>query len=86
MPPANREGDSRRLCNQTFFTRIAIDDADELRVANDWPFEMLLTREVSTNALNWAENGDEARTPANDFVGEGSSRASGGPGGARTRI
>ena len=29
--------------------------------------------EVNANALNWTQNGDKARTPANDSIGKGSS-------------
>ena len=34
---------------------------------------MLLDHEVNANALNWAQNADKARTPANDSAGKGSS-------------
>lgn len=36
------------------------------------PFEVLLDPEVNANALNWTQNSDKARTPANDSVGKGS--------------
>ncbi len=64
---------NRRLCNQAFFTKIYIDEDNELRVENNRPFEMLLDPEVNANALNWTQNGDKARTPANDSIGKGSS-------------
>src|SRR5690606_38126082 len=64
---------NRRLCNQSFFTKVYIDEDDNLRVENNRPFEMLLNSGVNANALNWAQNGDKARTPANDSVGKGSS-------------
>ena len=34
---------------------------------------MLLNPEINANTLNWAQNADKARTPANDSVGKGSS-------------
>ncbi len=55
------------------FTKVYIDEDDEIRVENNRPFEMLLDPEVNANALNWAQNADKARTPANDSVGKGSS-------------
>src|SRR5690606_14445471 len=64
---------NRRLCNQAFFTKVYIDEDNELRVENNRPFEMLLDPEVNANALNWTQNGDKARTPANDSIGKGSS-------------
>ncbi len=64
---------NRRLCNQAFFTKVYIDEDDQLRVENNRPFEMLLDPEVNANALNWTQNDDKARTPANDSVGKGSS-------------
>ncbi|MCP2331010.1 hypothetical protein [Actinoalloteichus caeruleus] len=64
---------NRRLCNQAFFTKVYIDEDDELRVENNRPFEMLLAPQVNANALNWTQNSDKARTPTNDSVGKGSS-------------
>ena len=64
---------NRRLCNQAFFTKVYVDEDNELRVENNRPFEMLLDPEVNANALNWTQNGDKARTPANDSIGKGSS-------------
>ncbi len=64
---------NRRLCNQAFFTKVYIDEDDELRVENNRPFEMLLDPEINANALTWAENADKARTTTNDSVGKGSS-------------
>ena len=34
---------------------------------------MLLDPEIDDNALNWTQNGDKARAPANDSVGKDSS-------------
>ena len=53
---------NRRLCNQAFFTKVYIEEDDELRVENNRPFEMLLDPEVNADALTWAENADKART------------------------
>ena len=64
---------NRRLCNQAFFTKVYIDEDDQLRVENNRPFEMLLDPEVNADALTWAENADKARTPALDSSGQGSS-------------
>ncbi len=46
---------NRRLCNQAFFTKVYIEEDDELRVENNRPFEMLLDPEVNADALTWAE-------------------------------
>ena len=64
---------NRRLCNQALFTKIYIDEDNELRVENARPFEMLLDPEVNADALTWAENADKARTPAIDSMSQGSS-------------
>lgn len=64
---------NRRLCNQALFTKVYIDEDDELRVENNRPFEMLLDPEINANALTWAENADKTRTTTNDSVGKGSS-------------
>jgi site-specific DNA recombinase len=64
---------NRRLCNQALFTKVYVDEDDELRVENARPFEMLLAPEVNANALTWAADADKARTPANDSSGQGSS-------------
>ncbi len=64
---------NRRLCNQAFFTKIYVEEDDELRVEYQRPYEMLLDPEVSGNALNWAQDSNKARTPANDSSGKGSS-------------
>ena len=77
---------NRRLCNQAFFTKVYIEEDDELRAENNRPFEMLLDPEVNANALNWAQNADKARTPANDSIGKGSSLVRGvGPRGIEPR-
>src|SRR5690606_41565689 len=41
---------NRRLCNQAFFTKVYIDEDDNLRVENNRPFEMLLNSGVNANA------------------------------------
>ena len=64
---------NRRLCNQAFFTKVYVDEDDELRIENARPFEMLLDPEVNANALTWAADADKAGTPAIDSVGQGSS-------------
>jgi hypothetical protein len=64
---------NRRLCNQAFFTKVYIDEDDQLRVENNRPFEMLLDPEINANALNWAQDSNKTRTPANDSAGKGSS-------------
>jgi site-specific DNA recombinase len=64
---------NRRLCNQAFFTRVYVDEDDEVRVENARPFEMLLDPEVNANALSWTADADKARTSAIDSVGQGSS-------------
>lgn len=51
---------NRRLCNQAFFTKVCIDEDDELRVENNRPFVMLLDPEVNANALNWTQSSDKA--------------------------
>ena len=64
---------NRRLCNQAFFTKVYVDEDDELRVENNRPFEMLLDPQVNANALTWASDADKARTSTNVSVGKGSS-------------
>ena len=62
---------NRRLCNQAF-TKIYIDEDDQLRVENNRPFEMLLDPEINANALTWAQDSNKARTETIDD-GKGSS-------------
>ena len=64
---------NRRLCNQAFFTKVYIDEDNELRVEHNRPFEMLLDPQVNANALNWVQDSDKARTRANDSIGKGTS-------------
>ena len=64
---------NRRLCNQAFFTKVFIDEDNELRVEHNRPFEMLLDPQVNANALTWAADANKARTSANVSVGKGSS-------------
>ena len=64
---------NRRLCNQAFFTKVFIDEDNELRVEHNRPFEMLLDPKVNANALTWAADADNARTSTNVSVGKGSS-------------
>ncbi|WP_152024509.1 hypothetical protein [Tessaracoccus flavescens] len=64
---------NRRLCNQAFFTRVFIDEDNELRVEHNRPFEMLLDPQVNANALTWAADMNKARTSANVSIGKGSS-------------
>lgn len=64
---------NRRLCNQAFFTKIYVEENDELRVEHQRPYEMLTDPEVNANALTWVENNDKARTPALVHKGQGSS-------------
>ncbi len=42
---------NRRLCNQAFFTKVYIEEDDELRVESNRPFEMLLDSQVNADAL-----------------------------------
>ena len=63
---------NRRLCNQAFFTKVYIDEDDELRVEHNRPFEMLLDPQVNANALTWLAEDDKARTSTNIDVGKGS--------------
>ncbi len=46
----------RRLCSQAFFTKVFIDEDNELRV---------------DNALTWAADANKARTSDNVSVGKG---------------
>lgn len=64
---------NRRLCNQAFFTKVFIDEDNELRVEHNRPFEMLLDPQVNANALTWAADAHKARTSTNVSVGKGSS-------------
>lgn len=51
-----------RLCNQAFFTKIYIDEDNQLCVENNRPFEMLLDPQINANALTWAQDSNKART------------------------
>ena len=42
---------NRCLCSQAFFTRICIDEDEQLRVQSNESFEMLLDPETNANAL-----------------------------------
>ena len=64
---------NRRLCNQAFFTKVYIEEDDELRVENARPFDMLLDPAVNADALTWAADANKARTPAIDPSGQSSS-------------
>ena len=66
---------NRRVCNQAFFTKVYIDEDNELRVEHNRPFEMLLDPQVNANAnaLTWAADAHKARTSTNASVGKGSS-------------
>ena len=64
---------NRRLCNQAFFTKVFIDEDNELRVEHNRPFEMLLDPQVNANALTWAADAHKARTSTNVSIGKGSS-------------
>ncbi len=64
---------NRRLCNQAFFTKVYIDEDNELRVEHNRPFEMLLDPQVNANALTWAADTNKARASTNVSVGKGSS-------------
>ena len=75
---------NRRLCNQAFFTKVYIDEHNELRVEHNRPFEMLLDPQVNANALTWAADAHKARTSTNVSVGKGSSLVCGGAEGIRT--
>ncbi len=67
--------DNRRLCKQAFFTKVYVDEDDELHVGNARPFEMLLDSAVNAGARTWAADADKARAPALDSSGHGSSLA-----------
>ncbi len=58
---------------KAFFTKVFIDEDNELRVEHNRPFEMLLDPQVNANALTWAADANKARTSANVSAGKGSS-------------
>ena len=58
---------------KAFFTKVFIDEDNELRVEHNRPFEMLLDPKVNANALTWASDDNKARTSTNVSVGKGSS-------------
>ncbi|MEZ4588681.1 MAG: recombinase family protein [Gemmatimonadales bacterium] len=64
---------NRRLCNQAFFTKVYIDEDNEVRAENERPYDMLLDPQVNADALTWAANADKARTPTQHPLGQGSS-------------
>lgn len=63
---------NRRLCNHAFFTKVFIDEDNELRVEHNRPFEMLLDPRVNANALTWAADAHKARPSTNVSFGKGS--------------
>lgn len=52
------------MYNQAFFTKIYIDEGDQLRVENNRPFEILLDPQINANALTWTNDSNKARTEA----------------------
>lgn len=64
---------NRRLCDRSFFTKVFINEDDELRVEHNRPFDMLLDPQVNANALTWPADANKARTSTNVSVGKGSS-------------
>ena len=56
---------NRGLCNQAFFTKVYIDEDNEVRVEHNRHFEMLLDPQVNANALTSAADANKARTSAN---------------------
>ena len=50
------------MYNQAFFTKIYIDEGDQLRVENNRPFEILLDPQINANALTWTNDSNKART------------------------
>ena len=58
---------------KAFFTKVFIDEDNELRVEHNRSFEMLLDPQVNANALTWAADVNKARTSANVSIGKGSS-------------
>ena len=58
------------MYNQAFFTKIYIDEGDQLRVENNRPFEILLDPQINANALTWTNDSNKARTETiNDCKG-----------------
>ncbi len=55
---------TRRLCNQAFFTKIYIDEDGEIRTDLARPYNMLLDPVVHTQARRWVEDPDSYRGPA----------------------
>ena len=54
---------NRRLCNQALFTKIYIEEDDQLRVERARPFDMLPDSAVNANALTWAADADKRSVP-----------------------
>lgn len=76
---------NRRLCNQAFFTKVFIDEDNELRVEHNRPFEMQLDPQVNANALTWATDMEQGPNLDQRFHWQGFEPCAwGGPEGTRT--
>ena len=76
---------NRRLCNQAFFTKVFIDEDNELRVEHNRPFEMQLDPQVNANALTWAADMEQGPNLDQRFHWQGFEPCAwGGPEGTRT--
>ncbi|MGV1006060.1 MAG: hypothetical protein ACOYEV_15135 [Candidatus Nanopelagicales bacterium] len=57
---------NRRLCNQAFFTKLYLDEDNDLHAEYARPYEMLLDSSIHADALTWASTDDKARTSTID--------------------
>ena len=64
---------NRRLCNQAFFTKLYLDEDNDLHAEYARPYEMVLDPSIHADALTWASTDDKARTSTNESLVESSS-------------
>jgi hypothetical protein len=49
------DDETRRLCNQAFFTKVYLDENDQIRADSTWPFGILLDPTAQAQARTWAD-------------------------------
>jgi hypothetical protein len=49
------DDETRRLCNQAFFTKVYLDENDQISADSTWPFGILLDPTAQAQARTWAD-------------------------------
>jgi len=50
------DDETRRLCNQAFFTKVYLDENDQISADTTWPFGILLDPAAQAQAQTWADD------------------------------